>query len=993
MLKTSFLFALQLLTGCILSNAVLAQAPTWTLNPFGKEKKPEQYEEKKLASEKTGEKKFTKIRRFTQNTTTHYNYFFNANNKINAVVERAKMSQKDDFSRMLSFYPYTLENTSAQKTELDSVIYKATAGILLHDLRSDWVDNMYLLIGKAYYLRNEMDSAAMTFQFINYNLFPRKKNEDDSRVVGTNNSPGSGGLSIANAEKRNFVNKIMSRPPSRNDALVWLARTFTAQEEYGDAAGLINILRNDPNLPSRLQNDLAEVTAYWFFAQNHFDSAAFHLERGLSAAPTKQDQSRWEFLLAQLNEKNGNYEAASDYYAKAAKHTVDPIMEIYANLNDAKMMRDRGDTVQLNNTIANLVRMAKKDKYDAYRDIIYYAAAQISLQKPDTTGAIYLLNRSLKYNSANTEYKSNSFLDLANIAYNQQRFKDASSFYDSLQVDELKDSIARIELNERKQSLSKLVQHIDAIEREDSLQRIAAMPEAERDAYVKKILRKLRREQGLKEDDASAGTAPITFGNNNNKQEAVDLFTNNSKGEWYFYNNNARGKGYSEFISKWGKRPNADNWRRSKALNSMMSKTPDLGDPDAPNLPTDRTGEPGVVELSVASLLLNLPLTPEKLDSSNNIIEINMLEMGKVFQNDMQEYGIAINAYEEYMDKFPNAKGEPEALLGLYYCHSKLGNTAQAAQYKDMLTKLHANTDAGKLVTNPSLLNPNLKSPEATSRYQGIYDMFIEGKFADAIDAKKKADSVYGTNYWTPQLLYIEAMYHIREKNDSVAIAGLQQLATLYPESPLKEKATTLIDVLGRRAEIENYLTNLEVTRQEEEVIVMADDKPVVKNAPIAAAPVTAKTTTPATIIQPRKMDSSAAIKPIATIAGFILRPEVPHYVMMIMTKVDYVYVNEARNAFIRFNKGNYLLQNVEVTKDALDADRALLLFSKFGDAETALKYFDKVKNAAPREVSWLAPAKYSFVIISEDNLAELKKNKDIDGYKKILNDNFGNRF
>lgn len=990
MLKTRFLFALQLFIGCIISNAVFAQ-PTWTLDPFGKEKKPEQYEEKKLASEKTGEKKFTKLRRFTQNTTTHYNYFFNANNKVNAVMERAKMSQKDDFSRLLSFYPYTLENTAAQKTELDSVIYKATAGILLHDLRSDWVDNMYLLIGKAYYLRNEMDSAAMTFQFINYNLFPRKKNEDDSRVVGTNNLPGSGGLSIANAEKRNFVNKILSRPPSRNDALVWLSRTFTAQEEYGDAAGLINILRNDPNLPQRLQNDLAEVTAYWFFAQNHYDSAAYHLERGLSAAPTKQDQSRWEFLLAQLNEKNGNYENASAYYAKAARHTVDPIMEIYANLNDAKMMRDMGDTVQLNNTIARLVRMAKKDKYDAYRDIIYYAAAQVSLQKPDTAGTIYLLNRSLKYNTTNTEYRSNSYLDLANIAYSQQRFKEANSFYDSLQIDELKDSLARIELNDRKQSLSKLVQHINAVEREDSLQRIAAMPEAEREAYVRKILRKLRREQGLKEEDASAGTsAPITF--NNNKQETIDLF-GSSKGEWYFYNNNARGKGYTEFISKWGKRPNADNWRRSKALNASVGKAPDMGNPDAPAIPVDQDNNtPGIAEMSVASLLLDLPLTPEKMDSSNKIIELNMLAMAKTFQDDMQEYQLAINMYENYLQEFPSAKGEPEAYLGLYYCYSKLGNTARAAHYKNLLTTRHADSDAGKLVTNPSLLNPNIKSPEATNRYQGIYDMFIEGKFVEAIDAKKKADSVYGTNYWTPQLLYIEAMYHVREKNDSVAIATLQQLVNLYPESPLKEKAATLIDVLGRRAEIEEYLSKLEVTRAEEEVIIIADDnKPVAKAAPVVTAPVVTKPA--ATVVKPAALDSIAVVKPIDKQAGFVLRPEQPHFVMMVLNKVDYVYVNEAKNAFTRFNRGNYLLQNVQVTRDALDTDRALLLFSKFDDAESALKYFDKVKKAAPSEVSWLAANKYSFVIISEENLEELKKNKDLDGYRKILNDNFGNRF
>ena len=214
----------------------LQAQPTWTLDPFGKEKKPAQYEEKILASEKTG--KLTRFRKFIQNTTTHYNFYFNANNKLNAVIDRAKVAQKDDYSTMLSFYPYSLENTATQKTELDSVIYKATAGILLHDLRTDWVDNMYLLIGKAYYLRKQFDSAALTFQFINYNLFPRKKNEDDDRVVGTNDNTTAGTISIANKEKRNVVQKILTLPPSRNDALIWLIRTFTDEGEYGDAAGM-----------------------------------------------------------------------------------------------------------------------------------------------------------------------------------------------------------------------------------------------------------------------------------------------------------------------------------------------------------------------------------------------------------------------------------------------------------------------------------------------------------------------------------------------------------------------------------------------------------------------------------------------------------------------------------------------------------------------------------------------------------------------------------
>ena len=114
---------------------------------------------------------------------------------------------------------------------------------------------------------------------------------------------------------------------------------------------------------------------------------------------------------------------------------------------------------------------------------------------------------------------------------------------------------------------------------------------------------------------------------------------------------------------------------------------------------------------------------------------------------------------------------------------------------------------------------------------------------------------------------------------------------------------------------------------------------------------------------------------------------------MMVLDKVDYVYVNEAKNAFTRFNKGNYLLQNVEVARDAISKDTAILLFSKFDDAEAAVKYYEKIKKAAPAEVSWLAANKYSFIIISDNNLQVLKTNKDLQGYKKILNDSFGNRF
>lgn len=989
-----------LLVTCMLScSATLLAQPGWTIDPFGKEKKPEKYEEKKLASEKTGEKKFGTVRKFIQNNTSHYNFYFNANNRINTVIERAKISNKDDYSKLLSFYPYSLDNTASQKSDLDSVIYKATAGILLHDLRSDWVDDFYLLIGKSYFLKKDFDSAALTFQFINYNLYKRKKGEEDyNKIVGSNETgtTGTGSVSIADKEKRNIVQKAFTKPATRNDALIWQIRTFTQQNEFGDAAGLISILQNDPNLPQRLKNDLEEVMAYWFYAQNNYDSSAVHLAKALSNADTKDDKSRWEYLLAQLYERTNDHDNASKYYIKAAKQTTNPVMDIYARLNEAKMLRNSGNFKELDNSISNLLKMAKKDKYEAFKDIIYYSTAQLSLQKPDTLNGITFYNKSISYNITSSGYRDKSFLQLANIAYSQKRYKDAHSFYDSLNIVGNDTEFDSALIEERKEVLSRLVPKLITIEREDSLQLLAAMPEAERNVLIKKMVKKYRKENGLKEEDDFAGNTLITFADKN--KAPVDLFkaAASNTGDWYFYNASLKSKGFNEFKSKWGKRANIDNWRRktaseavSNGKNLNASLDPAVKDPN--ELKSDPNSINKGTEYSFDGLMADIPLSKEKIDTSNSSIARNIFEAAQIFQNELQDYQQAIIMYEDFARRFPAEIRIPDVYAGLAFCYGKLGNSAKASLYSNLIKTNYAGSNAAKIIANPSLLKTGQKNPEVTARYEGVYNMFVEGNFTEAISAKKKADSIYGNNYWSPQLLYIESIYYIKERQDSNAIAVLKNIQNLYPASPLREKATTMLDVLKRRAEIEKYLTELQITRANDDQVVVVDDKaPIVVKAP-TGKPVNVKTTAP--VITKRVMTDSIKIPDAYINKSFTLQPESPHYVAMILDKVDAVYVNEAKNAFTRFNKGSMATLNVAITRDTIDAARSLLLFTSFENATEALKYFDKVKKAAASEVSWLQPAKYSFIIISNDNLLLLKTNKDITSYKQLINANFGNRF
>ncbi|MGZ5286889.1 MAG: hypothetical protein ACXWB9_06880, partial [Flavisolibacter sp.] len=268
--------------GLILINALLLPARA-QLGFDLKIDKPKPYEERVLRSEKPQDKPLRPQGRFFQNLTTHYNYFFNANNKLNEVIDAAKQSHKDDYTLLLPFYNYSLDATAQNANELDSVIYKAKTGIVMHDLRNDWADNLYLLWGAAWFMEKKFDSAALMFQFINYS-FAEKEKDGYYRYIGSR-IDGNNALSISTKEKsRNIVT-----PPSRNNAFIWQARTMIESGRMAEAGSLIATLKNDPLFPERLEQDLEEVQAYWYYKHGMWDSSATHLLNALDQAKTKQE--------------------------------------------------------------------------------------------------------------------------------------------------------------------------------------------------------------------------------------------------------------------------------------------------------------------------------------------------------------------------------------------------------------------------------------------------------------------------------------------------------------------------------------------------------------------------------------------------------------------------------------------------------------------------------------------------------------------------------
>jgi len=308
-----------------------------------------------------------------------------------------------------------------------------------------------------------------------------------------------------------------------------------------------------------------------------------------------------------------------------------------------------------------------------------------------------------------------------------------------------------------------------------------------------------------------------------------------------------------------------------------------------------------------------------------------------------------------------------------------------------MLDSKFAQSKYAKMINEPASVQPEKNNSLAEKQYAAIYDLFIEGQYDKAFLLKKQADSINGNKYWTPQLLYIESMYYIQCASDSEAINKLNDIITLYPESAMKEKAYQIISVLKRRHEIESYLSNLNITRaSEDEKIIMPEEKVVPVYKPVVNVPSVPKVQAIKNI--PVQKDSAVQL-PASMVSGdFKWQASTPHSVMMILDKVDGVYVNETKNAFTRYNR-DYNYTKVTIVKDALDAEKTVLLFNGFANADDAFSYFEKIKKAAPNEVSWLQSSKYYFLIINESNFNLLKSNKQMDNYKKLLNNQYPGKF
>lgn len=115
------------------------------------------------------------------NTNAHYNGYFNAEEILAASTLSLADQHRDNYQQVLPVYEYVAsDNPQAVADQLDEAIKKVTVVVNLHP-QSHWVDDCYLLAGKAQFLKQDYEAAERTFRYLVNEFPPEEKAKRDRK--------------------------------------------------------------------------------------------------------------------------------------------------------------------------------------------------------------------------------------------------------------------------------------------------------------------------------------------------------------------------------------------------------------------------------------------------------------------------------------------------------------------------------------------------------------------------------------------------------------------------------------------------------------------------------------------------------------------------------------------------------------------------------------------------------------------------------------------
>ena len=969
-------------------------------------------EERPLPYEILTKKKYTLGRRAYQNTVSKFNYIFHANEELNEIIKDARAYLQEDYTSLIPFYDYDLANTS--KKDIDSIIYRCNANVVLHDLRSNWVDDAYLLLAKAYLFHKNFDTAGSLLQYINYAFDAKEAGMDIP--IGSNLRNTKGQFSIATKED----NKFYENRNIRNESMLWQARNYFEINSLNEGISLLQLLKTDAFFPKRLHPFLFEQLAYGYYQSEIYDSAATYLTKGLSNAPDKFSKTRWYYLIAQLWEKSDNLANAYTWYKKAHSDALNPLISVYAKINLIKIDFKQTKTPWLE--LANsLQQMSRREKYKPYTDIIYFEMAKLAIQNKDTEKANEWLLVAIKKNENGLTQKQKAFELLADINYKSSDYAIATLAYDSLTLI-LKTNPDFEKIALRKKWLPMILTNDIVIQQQDTLQYIYTLAENLQKNYLKQWelneknktdkLSSLFIDEDRKAELANEALNSMgnntnfgnnTFGNNygnnnggNNGFSNTSNYGNNNTGnnannaaqgisgvsDFYFENKNTVEIGKQNFAQKWGNRPNVDQWRRktSSAIIYKTNNSVNASNATQSRYTTDSNSK-STASISPIGMIkektTSLQLITSKEDLTKSTIELNKssFQNAQTFLFQLNDFEKALPLYQKVINLNIDDTITERSLLDLASEYIHQGNRTTS---DSIITIVKAKFPKGVYTTKKSAVeDKKSQEKQLETDYKEAYFLAQIGNWATLSNKASQLDLKLKKTKWFAPYQFLKVKMYAQQRMDSLALLLLDSIIYIHQNENIRDRAKNIIEELKKRKETELYLSKLNADSLK---TIATAKNPIVENIKQGS-----ENKTPA--ISP-KIDSA---NKVAMDAGlFFTKDETePHYAALLTNNIKEILVKEMVTALSYLNKEDFKKQNLDVTYLEFEPNVFVVWIGPFENLNSSNAYLNKIKGRLSTEIiSFVQSKQYELYILGKSNILQIKNSDDLKKYKGFMINN-----
>jgi tetratricopeptide (TPR) repeat protein len=862
------------------------------------------------------------LTRTYHNTTLYYNVYFNGKEALKTGLNKIDKEYKDNYSLILPVFKFSKkEAVMVAYADMNRVIEKGSKGIRKHSIKVKpkrkegkkrdpkykefynqkefvkWIDDCYLLIGKGNFYKHDFYPAIEIF---------------------------------------NYIVKEYSDKPIKYDGYLWLTRTYTLMDKYDKANDFLSKLETDKDkIPKRLIGPIAVTKADIQIRTQHYDLAIPYLIKAIPNTKDKKKKERYQYILAQLYQEIDEYKKAYEAYGKVVEMNPDYEMTFNARINRASIFNASDqDSKELQK---ELNKMLKDAKNIDFKDQIYYALGNIAFKESREKDALNYYLLSAQSSKKNNNQKALSYLAVADIYFDKPNYKNAKIYYDSTMTFLSKEYPDYNQLKNKTDNLKSLVENIEIIEREDSLQTIAKMSTTQRNAFIDNIIAKVVEKERKEREELIKKQQELSY-----LQQQGQQMTNNNSGKWYFYNPTMMAMGQSEFTKKWGDRKDEDNWRRK---NKSAINWDEFNNNATDSVTVDKKMDNKTREYYLA----DIPLTDSTLQLSKQKEEDAYFNMAYIYKEKFNDFPLSIDGYLQLLKNYPDTKYKLQSYYNLYKLYYLTKEYKKAEEYKNIIISQYPDSEYAKVLSDPEYFKQLEKiDNQIKFMYKATYKFFINNNCSNVYRNYRYADSTYHSSKYIPKFALLSTLC-IGHSGDSVAFTdSLINFIKYYPNTEEAEYAKEVLSALDRSPR--------EVVLEKKEE-TFGDD-----------------------------LNSTANLDSVS-IDMYKFNPNSKHHYIVI---IDNKKANANRIKFnlINFNLDYYSFLEFNVNSELLSAEYTLVDISTFKNKSMATNYLESIEVVGDIFDNTDNDA-YKIFIISESNLKTFKTDKSILRYQKFFNINY----